>query len=435
MPLVLVGLSHHLAPIDVRERFSCSDHALPRALAAIKACPDVAEVALLSTCNRMEVYAQFGAGDANAAFDALTRHLAAYHQVPVAAFRQCLVCKAEDEAAAHLLRVASGLDSLVLGEAQILGQVRTALRVAQQAETARTVLNQLFQTALAGGKRVQSETGLGRGARSVAGAAVGFASQIFDLSHASVLLLGAGKTSELTARHLVQSGVRLVVVANRTHERAVTMAARLGGRAIHFDSFLSELVTADIVLSSTAAPHPIVTREILLPVLKKRKGKPLFFIDIALPRDIAADVGDLDNVFLYNIDDLQQAVASESGTRIEEASCAEAIVVEEAAKFMAWYRSRTAVPVITQLQSHMERLTQERLEILKRRIGPISERDWREIETQMRSLMQAILREPIKHLKAAAGQETSGSSSQYDLASAAQALFGLDTAPLMEETG
>jgi glutamyl-tRNA reductase len=299
--LALIGLSHHTAPIEVRERLSCAEHALPDALTALAACPGVREAALLSTCNRMEMIV---AADSDPAFlfADLCRHLARMHQLDEAAFRTHLYCKTEHEAASHLLRVASGLDSLVLGEAQILGQVRAALRAAQSAGTVGGILTALFQQAIACGKRVQTETGLGRGAFSIGHAAVDLAAGIFaDLSHASVLILGAGKMSELTARHLIDSGVRFVFVANRTYEKAADMAARFGGKAIRYDDFPEALVTADIVISSTAAPHPIVRREMLLPVMRRRRGKPLFLIDIAVPRDIDPDVARLDNVFLSRL--------------------------------------------------------------------------------------------------------------------------------------
>ena len=237
----------------------------------------------------------------------------------------------------------------------------------------------------------------------------------------------------------MQNGVRRVTVANRTYDRAVALAEQLGGRAVSFDAFPLELATTDIVIASTAAPYPIVTRETLLPILKKRRGRPLFLIDIAIPRDIAPDVGDLENVFLYNIGDLEQAVADEAGLRAGEVARAEAIVAEEAGKFMAWYHARKAAPVIRQLQSHVDNLAEERLAILRRQLGPMSERDWRKIEEQMRALAASIAREPILRLKAeAAGlpaemnaldgnRNGAGNSDagRYDLAGATQTLFGL----------
>jgi len=423
--LVLVGLNHHTAPIEIRERLSCAAHALPGALAAAAARPGVREAVILSTCNRMEVYAVTDLPDAEAAYAALRAHLAAFHNVPEAVFASHLYYKTESEAAAHLLRVAAGLDSLVLGEAQILGQVRAALQHAQQAETVSATLNALFQQAIAGGKRVRSETGLGRGGFSIGHAAVDLARSIFaDLAHASVLILGAGKMSELTARHLVSSGVRFVVVANRTYEKAVAMAQRLGGKAIHYDTFPQEMITADIVISSTAAPRPILRRETLAPILRKRRGKPLFLIDIAVPRDIDPDVNDLDNVFLYNIDDLEAVVAEEAQSRRAEAARAEAICAVEAAKFLSWYRAREAAPVITQLRERLDQIRQDELALLRSQLQDLSEREWQKIETAMRSLMNKVSREPILRLKREAAGESSASA-RYDLPTAAREIFGL----------
>ncbi len=428
MQLVLVGLNHHSAPIAVRERLSCSEQALPGALTAAHACPGVREVVLLSTCNRMEAYAVVEQVSDEAAYALLSDYLAATFNVPTAFFAAHLYCKTEYEVATHLLRVAAGVDSLVLGEAQILGQVRTALQAGRDAGTAGTILNALFQQAIAGGKRVRAETALGRGAFSIGRAAVDLASSIFaDLSHASVLILGAGKMSELTARHLVASGVRFVVVANRTYEKAVAIAERLGGKAIHYDTFSEALVTADIVISSTAAPHPILRRETLAPILRKRRGKPLFLIDIAVPRDIDPDVNDLDNVFLKNIDDLQEVVAEEARGREVEAAKAEAIASDEAARFLAWYRSREAAPVITQLRAHLDQIRQADMDLLRSQLAHLPERDWQQIETAVRAMMNKVAREPILRLKRETGadSEPTDSAAHYDLRTAARELFGL----------
>ena len=371
MHLVLVGLSHHEAPIEVRERLNCAPHVLGSALSHLAGCPGVREGIILSTCNRMEVYAAVEGNRVQDAYETLTRHLAAYHQVPAAVFASRLFHKAEGDAAAHLLRVASGLDSLVVGEPQILGQVKDALRTAQSVHSSGPTLSKLFSHALTTGKRARSETGLGRGGFSIGHAAVSLAQRILDdFSQARVLILGAGKMSELTAAYLKRSGVQFVVVANRTHEKAVSMAQRLGGQAIHYDQFLDEMTRADIVIASTAAPHPIVRRDMLTSVMRKRRGKPLFLIDIALPRDIDPDVNTLDNVYLRNIDDLQEIVEQQAQGRVSEAGAAEQIVIEETAVFMHWLRSREAVPVISRLRSHLDAVTQARLEILRAKLAP-----------------------------------------------------------------
>lgn len=439
MHLVLVGLSHHEAPIDVRERLSCAPHALGAALSHLTLCPGVREGVILSTCNRMEVYAAVEGHNVEAAYRTLTQHLAAYHQVPETVFASRLFRKSEAETTSHLLRVASGLDSLILGEPQIQGQVREALRAAQQAQSTGPALTKLFTQAIATGKRVRSETGLSSGGFSIGHAAVSLAQRILDdFSRARVLLLGAGKMSELTAAYLKQSGVQFVVVANRTYEKAVAMAQRLGGTAIHYDRFLEEMVLADIVIASTAAPHPIVRREMLAPVMKKRRGKPLFLIDIALPRDIDPDVNELDNVYLRNIDDLQEVVQQQAQGRAGEAAAAEKIVALETTAFMDWLRAREAVPVIARLRAHLDSITQARLDILRSKLPSVDEKEWQLIETHMRALTDQVAIEPTRRLKRAvtdtgkADISVNGSGSgqndpapTYDLLEAACELFGL----------
>ena len=431
MHLVLTGLSHHSAPIEVRERLSLAEPQLPQALEALRACRAVREAVILSTCNRMELYAAIE-GDPFQIRAEFSRALADFHQVPVSDFASHLYHYTDQECVRHLLRVTSGLDSLVLGEAQILGQVRSALRVSQQTEAAGSILNGLFQQALTTGKRIQAETGLSRGTFSVGHAAVDLARSIFDdLSRASVLILGAGKMSELTAKHLRQSGVQFVMVANRTYEKAALIAERLGGQAIHYDTFPDALAQCDIVIASTASPHPIVRREMLLPILKKRRGKPLFFIDIAVPRDIAPEVGTLENVFLFNIDDLQSVVEEESRTRKTEAQQAEIIVTADTENFLTWLRTREATPVIEAMQIRFERIRQDDLAILRQKLAHLSEREWQAIEAATRAMMKKAVREPILRLKRE-HQEENGQA-QYGLLQAAQELFALETMPETQE--
>ena len=434
MPLILVGMSHHSAPIDARERLTCPDYRLSDALAALAACPSVRECALLSTCNRMEIYASVTSATPESGYEALISHLAAYHRLPREQFASFLYLKSEQDAALHLMRVAGGLDSQILGEAQILGQVRSALQAAKGAGTAGSVLHSLFQQAITGSRRIQNETNLMRGAFSVGRAAVDMAGHIFsDLSHASVLILGAGKMSELTARHLVANGVKFLVVANRTYDRAVALAAALGGSAIHYDAFQDALITADIVIASTAAPHAIVRRETLLPILKKRRGRPLFLIDLSVPRNVAPDVADLENVFVRNIDELQDVVSDEAQARSVEATQGEAIAREETEKFLVWYRSREAAPTIAQLKGHIEQIRQDDMAILRSKLPHLSERDWQAIETSTRAMMNHVVREPILRLKQETHSAAVEIAPRYDLATAAREMFGLDAAPALAE--
>lgn len=431
--LVLVGLSHHIAPIAMRERVNCSETQLPHALLAAAERPGVHEVVILSTCNRMEIYALVDAPHLTAAYGQIVRHLADFHHVPESDLTPYLYSKHDQEMISHLMRVASGLDSLVLGEAQILGQVKGALRAAQTAGTISSTLTHLLQHAISAGRRTQAETGLGKGAFSIGHAAVDLARHVFggELKRARILILGAGKMSELTARHLRENGVSTVLVANRTFARAQALATKLGGRAVQYDSFPDELTRADIVIASTAAPHPIINRATLAPILRKRRGNPLILIDIAVPRDIDADVEKMDDsVFLYNIDELQRVVALEAQGRHDEIGRAEVIVGEECARFLNWIRNREAAPVITQLRQKLDRIREEELSLLRSQLDSLTEREWQKVEAAFRSMSTKFARDPILRLK----QETSEPAGEtdsptYDLLTAAREIFHLEAEP------
>jgi glutamyl-tRNA reductase len=423
--LVLVGLNHRTAPIHIREKVGCSAHDLPGALTRLAAMPDISEGAILSTCNRSEVYACIDAPHSDAAFSILIRFLSALHDVPEAAFSTHLYRFEDRDAVRHLLRVAAGIDSLVLGEDQILGQVRSAHQAGLAAGTVGPHLNALFQQAIQSGRRVRNETALGRGSFSIGHAAVDLARSIFaDLTHASILMLGAGKMSELTARHLQESGAPVVIVANRTYDHAVELAARLGGRAIQYDGFGDALVASDIVIASTSAPHTILDRKKLAPLVRRRRGRPLFLIDIAFPRDIDPDVNALDNVFLYNIDDLKAVVEQETRGREREVSRAENIADEETDEFLRWFRARAAAPVITQIQDRMESARGEEIRVLRAQLPGLTDREWQKIEAATRALARRLARSAILRLK----EESGGAApfeAQYDLLSAARELFAL----------
>jgi glutamyl-tRNA reductase len=417
----------------MRERVNCSDVQLPHALLAAAERPGVREVAMLSTCNRMEVYALVDTPHLPSAFDQIVRHLAVHHRVPEPELTPYLYTLHDQDAVLHLMRVSAGLDSLVLGEAQILGQVKAALRSAQTAGTIGSTLTGLFQQSISAGRRTQAETGLGKGAFSIGHAAVDLAGKVFgELSHAGVLILGAGKMSEVTARHLRNSGVASVLVANRTYARAEALAAKLGGRAIHYDAFSDELRRADIVIASTAAPHPIITRATLAPVLRKRRGNPLILIDIAVPRDIDTDVLSLDNVFLYNIDDLQAVVAQEAQGRKSEVGHAETILAAECAKFIGWYRNREAAPVITMLRQKLEQIREEELTLLRTQLPGLTEREWQKVEAAFRSMSTKYAKEPILRLKretSSAVQPGEADAPTYDLLTATREIFSLQSEP------
>ena len=408
----------------MRERLACSERELPEALSQLLRVPEISEGAILSTCNRMELYVTTEEVDTEAVRDSLVAHLADHHELHPSEFQPHLYIKEESEAALHLMRVASGLDSLVLGETQILGQVRAALLAGQVSESVGGVLTALFQYALSAGKRIHHETALSRGAFSVGHVAVDLAHTIFgDLSKAQVLILGAGKMSELTARHLRDSGAPVVLVANRTFEKAQQLAAKFAGRAIQYEEFPEALATADVVISSTASPRPIITHASLLPALKKRRGKPLLLIDIAVPRDIDPEVARLDNVFLKNIDDLEEMMKQDALDRAGEAAIAEQIVEEERSRFIGWYRQRDVAPVISHIKDHLERIRRDNMERTRTKLSHLSDKDWHHIETMTMAMMNQYARDPILRLKEEALSSQDGINRRYQLAEAVRNLF------------
>jgi glutamyl-tRNA reductase len=418
--LLLVGLNHRTAPIEVRERLTFAETRQPEALARLRTQYVFSEAAILSTCNRTELYA--ASHDPHAA-KALTQFLSEYHGIPMDQVAPHLYSRLDEDVPMHLFRVASGLDSLVLGEPQILGQVREAFATSSVAGFAGPLLNGLFRAAIASGRRARTETEIGKGGFSVGHAAVDLARSIFgSLQSRTVLILGAGKMSELTAKHLVANGLQIVLVANRTYENAALIADRLGGRAIRYDDFPETMAQADILISSTASPTHVITREIISPVMKRRRGRPLFLIDIAVPRDVAPDVASLDNVFLYDVDDLEEVVADMARERAGEVGRVEALLREEVDKFTAWWRQLDAAPVVTMLKAKQEEIRRAELARLRNQLPDLSEYAWRCIENAMTSVLNKITRDPVSRVK----ESASGSAAHYNLVEAAKELFALD---------
>jgi len=334
MPIVVVGISHQSAPVAIRERVAFSPGALAEALRIIRSEPGVAEGLIVSTCNRTEIY---GAGaDAATVIRGLEDFIHRFHKLDTRLGREIYRYE-EPRSIEHLFRVVSGLESMVLGETEILGQMKEAYHHALTAGATGKTLNQLFQRAFQVAKKIRSQTAIVRGSISVGSVAVELAEKIFgELAQSQVLIIGAGDTSEKTARALLSRGAKTVIVANRTHERAVALAAELGGRAVRFEEFPREFAHADIVVSSTAAPHHIVTREKVQAMMPARRNRPLFLIDLAVPRDIEPAVHDLDNVYLYNIDDLRGIAEDNLRARQEELAKCDALVAANVAKFRAW---------------------------------------------------------------------------------------------------
>jgi glutamyl-tRNA reductase len=328
MNIVVIGLSHHTSPVELRERFAFADAKIPGALTLLRASGIASEAVILSTCNRVEIYTATSLEPAQA-FVELKKFLKTAH-----AFENPLgeeiYALAEPQSLHHLFKVASGLDSMVLGETEILGQLKTAYKIAHEHKHTGARLNKAFQRAFNVAKQIRTETSIQRGSVSVASVAVELAEKIFSsLAEREVLVIGAGEMSEKTARALLSRGAKSIIVANRSHERAQILAKEFGGRAVQFDGWAAEFEKIDIAISSTSAPHHILDRAKLEPLMKARKNRPLLLIDIAVPRDIAPEVNFLENVYLYNIDDLQSIAADYLKQRKEEIVRCEAIIAEK----------------------------------------------------------------------------------------------------------
>lgn len=398
MHLTTVGLSHHTAPIAVRERVALSPSRVRGALCEVRGLPSVREAAIVSTCNRTEIYAVGNAPAEAALADFLCR------DGDAAVVRSHLYAHHDEACARHLFRVAAGVDSMVPGEGQILGQVREAARLAAEEASTGPVLRRLFDQAIVCGRRVRTETGIARGAVSVSHMAVDLARQIFgDLRGKSTLLLGAGETAEITARQMSKYGVSLLMVANRTFERAEALAESLGGHAVKYDDFPERMVKADIVVSSTAAPHAVLTVADVQAAAARRRGRPMFFIDLAVPRDIDPAVDDLPDVFLYNLDDLQTLVGERLRGREREMEKAESIVCEEVSAFLRWAASLRTAPVLSELQGRLEAIRQTELARTERRLAGLSPAEREAVDQMTRAMLRKVLHEPWRYLRAHAG--------------------------------
>jgi glutamyl-tRNA reductase len=398
MELALIGVSHKTAPVEVRERLAFPSDKIQSALASLLKRTQAAEAMILSTCNRVEIVAQ--GPDAQLVQDFICE----YHQIPADAISKHLYSYTNAEAIRHLFRVTASLDSMMVGEPQILGQVKEAYRLASDAGTIGSSLSPLLDRAFAVAKRVRAETGISQSAVSISYAAVELARKIFgDLAGKTVMIIGASKMGELAAKHLRRNGVASVLVTNRTFERAVEIAKIFEGAAIPFEHFADHIDRADIVISSTGAPHFVITRPLAEQVIRNRKNKPVFFIDIAVPRDVDPTVNDIDNVFVYDIDDLQQVIDSNMKERIKEAGRAEEIVDHEVRAFCTRMQSREVAPTIVQLRDAVEKIRREEIERHRKLFRDMSpeqqETALAAIDQVTQSLMNKILHHPISLMK------------------------------------
>ena len=414
MALIAAGLSHRTAPVAIRERVAIAPHEADAFLSHVLQVTGAREAAVLSTCNRTEVYLIERERDAAAAvWGALSARLGA----DVTAYGYV---RRDRDAVAHLYRVASGMDSMILGEMQIHGQVRDAWELSRQASG--PALNRLFQSALLVASRVHHETALGRGAASVSSAAVQLAKKIFgSLQGRRAMVLGAGDMAAVALECLVHEGVRAVIVANRTFERAAELASRHGAQALHYDECWHRLAEVDLLLCSTAAPRPIVAREQVEPALRARGDAPLCIVDIAVPRDVMADVGTLHNVFLYDLDDLQAVVSTNLERRRDELPGAETIVATEVEQYWQWLAGLAAVPVLKLFRSQMEQVREAELAHALRKLGHLSPEDQDAVEHFSRALMNKFLHDPSVRLRAA-----SANGRGLAIVDALRYLFALD---------
>lgn len=395
MAVIVLGVSHRGAPVEVRERLTFRATEVLPVLERLRETIGAREGVLLSTCNRTELYLVEGDAEvASASWDLLSEKLGDDARAYGYVWR-------DREAAAHLFRVAAGMDSMVIGEAQIHGQVRDAWE--QSRPAAGTVLNRLFQSALLVGGRVRSETTLGHGALSVSSAAVQLSKKIFgSLAGRRAMVLGAGEMAELALASLQQEGVRAAVVANRTYERAQALAERYGATAVHYDAAWEALSEVDVLLCSTASPHPVVSAERVRDASEKRGDRPLVILDIAMPRDVEPSVASIDNVFLYDLDDLQAVVHANLQRRQREIPAAEAVIVEEVERYWQWVAGLAVVPVLTQFRDEMNRVRERELEHAMRRMGDLTPEQRAAVEHFSQSLMNKFLHEPSVRLRAAA---------------------------------
>ncbi len=428
MHLIVAGLNHRTAPVELREQVAISDFKLPAMLRQLVARTEIREAVILSTCNRTEFYAVCEADGGTSGEAVLHDFLVSLTNSPAKGFAGHLYFYRDGRAADHLMKVSSGLDSMILGESQILGQVKAAYQAAALSGATGAILNNLLQSALATGKRVRTETTIGQGAFSVGAAAVELATSIFgnSLHGKTVLVLGAGKMSELTARHLQASGAPTVLVTNRTFDRAEALAQQLGtgASACRFDDLPNALLESDIVICSTAAPHPVVTPDLIHSAMRARKNRPLFLVDIAVPRDVDPAVASIDNVYVYNIDDLSAVVDRDHAKRQLEVQRAQSIIDESVRQFQVWRRSLEVVPLVTAVRERLDGLRLEELARLRARLPHVSDKDFRAIEIALQSITGKIAHDAITAIKQCA---STADASGYERLDAIRAAYGLNT--------
>ncbi len=406
--VVLLGMNHSCSKAELRDRLLFTGPKLAAALEKISQDPLLLESLILSTCNRVEIYAV--ARDPAAAHTRLLSFFSDFHGIPVEEFEQHLYFYHCDNAAQHFFNVIASLDSMVIGETQILGQIKEAYRTAVELGNTGTILNKLFHIGIECGKRVRAETKISDGVLSISSAAVDLAKKILgDLSASTAMVIGAGEMSVLTAKHLAAAGIKKMYFANRTLENAQPLAEQFGGSALLLDEKEPVLAGCDIVISSTGSPHFIITPDAIKKVMAHRKHRALFCIDIAAPRDIHPDVGRIPNVFLYTIDDLSQVVSENSKSRANEIGKARTIIQEDLEKYYAWFRSQKVLPTLVSLRKHFEGIMDEELARYGSQISSLPEPSQQLIRQITTSLTNKYLNNPSRILKEIASEDDGGS--------------------------
>ena len=419
MNLHTLGLNHDSAPVEVREKLAFSPSSVPIALSSFAQSFPSSEIVILSTCNRVEIYATSKDDSLNK--DTLLDFFSAFHELPKEEFADHMYHHQGINAVRHLFFVASSLNSGVLGETQIISQVKEAYQTATTAETTGSILNQLFQRSLTVAKDVHTKTAIGKGNISVSTVAVDLAIKIFkDFSEKTMFIIGAGEMCELVLKHLVERGAKTAIVANRNYDKAKSLAEEYDGKAINYEKLGEYLPQADIVISSTASPRHVVHTEHIKNAIKARRGNPMLLIDIAFPRDIDPEISKIDNVYLYDINDLNKVANSNAEERKKDIDKCVTIIDKEVAQYMAWVEELKIGPAISQLRNHFHEIGEQELERLRPKLGDIAHEEWEHIVYSMQRTLNKILHKPAK-----VGKEKAKNGGGFQYVETIKHLFGI----------
>lgn len=398
MKTVVIGLNHKTADVDLREKLAFNGPKLEEGIRQIRELPEIRETLIISTCNRVEIY--LAVKDVGKAFESVKDFLSRFFEIRKESLDNALYLYDDMQAVRHIFRVSSSLDSMVVGEPQILGQLKDAFEFALERKTTGILLNRLLKKSISVAKRIRTETKIAENAVSISFAAVELAKKIFtDLSEKMFMLLGAGEMAELAAKHMINNGVKDIVIANRTYETGCNLAKEFNGRAIRFDDYLKELAHTDILICSTGAQKYVLMKDQMQKVMKERKNRPVFLIDISVPRNIDPEINDLDNVYLYDVDDLKGVVDTNILERQKEAKKAEEIIEEEIETFNKWLSSLDSVPTVIALREKAEAIKKEELEKLLNRLPEIGEKEKKAIEGMAGAIINKLIHAPTVALR------------------------------------